>query len=480
MFKKRILSLALVLSLSFCSFLPAAADTSAATSTEQQTETEGTTEETTLFEKQQFKDAITFLAELNNTRIAQGITPLSVTEETLEGAQNRAKELEISYNTPYRPNTTHSSWITVYQESEFIKNWKALDNGYEFIGTEANTASEIYNSCKSKHSLILHRNDLSLMGIGSTDGTVYTYDDEKETTTEKNNPWAVHLLGKYTVKKMELAEPLKSTYPAGYTLDDLGILLKVTLVSPEKKQCVGYLPLLQSMTTGYSAKKTGTQTVVVTYKDTYSKGSYKPYKKTLTLKITTKKGAKPAKPATFLAEGTSYDKVTVTWSPADNANTYEIYRSKKKKSGYKKITTLNASDLTLSEEGLYTYIDEDVKNGTKYYYKLRGVNGSVNGSYTGVEDARPNIDAPTGLKVSKKTKTTITVKWTKVENATRYRVYYSTKKNGKFKRATKPSTKKNSYTIKKLKKKKTYYIKVLAYRDGRPSSYSETIQVKTK
>ena len=480
MLKKRILSLALVFSLSFCSFLPVAADTSADTSTVQQTETEGTTEETTLFDKQQFKDAMTFLTALNNTRIAQGITPLSVTEETLEGTQTRAKELEISYNTPYRPNAIHSSWITVYQESKFIRDWNDLDNGYEFIGTEADTASKIYDSCKARHSLILHRNDLSVMGIGSTDGSVYNYDEETETTTEKKNPWAVHLLGKYTVKKMELAEPLKDFYPAGYTLDDLGIVLKVTLVSPEKKQCVGYLPLLQSMTTGYSAKKTGTQTVVVTYKDTYSKGSYKPYKKTLTLKINTKKGAKPATPAAFQAEGTSYDKVTVTWSPADNANSYEIYRSKKKKSGYKKITTLKASNLTLSEEGLYTYIDEDVKNGTKYYYKLRGVNGSVNGSYTAIDEALPNIDAPTGLKISKKTKTTITVKWNKVDNATRYRVYYSTKKNGKFKRATKPSTTKRSYTIKKLKRKKTYYIKILAYLDGRPSSYSKTIQVKTK
>lgn len=486
MFKKRILSLALVLSLSFCSFLPAAADTSteATTSTEQQGENDTTGKTETLFEKQHFKDAMTFLAALNPKRIQQGFAPLLVNEELLTATQTRAEELEISYG-HIRPDKSHSSWETCYAEQGFITDFSKLENGYEFIGTEASNALSIYQSCRSKHSSVLYRNDLSLIGLGYTDGSVYIYNEEKDSSTEKKNPWVVHLLGRYTVSSLELASPLEDTYPTGYSLSDMNIILKATMLSPEGKKVVGYLPLVDSMAKGYVSSKAGKQTVTVVYSSPYYKNSdtkktYKAYEKTLTINITTKKGATPSKPETFQATGTSYNKVTVTWSPSENAQSYDIYRSKKKKSGYEKIVSLKASDLTLSEEGLYTYIDEDVKNGIKYYYKLRGVNGSVNGSYTSVDEALPNIKAPTGLKCSKKTKTTITVKWSKVDKATSYRVYYSTKKSGKYKRATKPSTKKCSYTIKKLKKKKTYYIKVLAYRDGRPSSYSKIIKVKTK
>ena len=55
--------------------------------------------------------------------------------------------------------------------------------------------------------------------------------------------------------------------------------------------------------------------------------------------------------------------------------------------------------------------------------------------------------------------------WKKQKNATGYEIYRSTKKKGKYKKiATIKKVSKASYTNKKLKKGKTYYYKVRAYK----------------
>lgn len=320
-------------------------------------------------------------------------------------------------------------------------------------------------------STTLKRNSVSIMGLGHTDGK--TVINNKECS----NPWTLLLLGKHTALDMEFVNLSEEAYPAGLSLTDMGLILKIRLRSPEGVEYDGYLPLLASMCTGFDSTKTGTQTVTVTYEDTFATPTEK---LSFTFDITTKKASKPSTPTTFKATGTSYNKVTVTWSPVEGASAYEIYRSTKKSSDYKKIATIKPRNITLSEDGLYTYIDKDRTSGVKYYYKMRATNGSAAGSYTSVDEAKPNIKAPTGLKVKSKGKKSITIKWSKVDKATSYRVYYSKKKNGTYKRATKPSTKKTTYTISKLKRKTTYYIKILAYRGDYPSSYSSILKVKTK
>ena len=65
---------------------------------------------------------------------------------------------------------------------------------------------------------------------------------------------------------------------------------------------------------------------------------------------------------------------------------------------------------------------------------------------------------------------------------TNYEIRYAT--NKKFKSAKKVTTKKTSYTLKKLKKGKTYYVKVRASKKvGKKyfrSAYSKTLKVKIK
>ena len=69
-----------------------------------------------------------------------------------------------------------------------------------------------------------------------------------------------------------------------------------------------------------------------------------------------------------------------------------------------------------------------------------------------------------------------TIKWAKVKEAAGYQVQYSTSK--KFKNSKTVSTKKTSVTLKKLKKK-TYYVKVKAYKlDGKKKVYGKWSKVK--
>lgn len=71
----------------------------------------------------------------------------------------------------------------------------------------------------------------------------------------------------------------------------------------------------------------------------------------------------------------------------------------------------------------------------------------------------PVLKKVTGLKASKKAKTSLTVKWGKQSNATKYQVRYRAK-GGSWKVKT---VKSNSVKLTKLKKNKQYQVKVRAY-----------------
>lgn len=77
---------------------------------------------------------------------------------------------------------------------------------------------------------------------------------------------------------------------------------------------------------------------------------------------------------------------------------------------------------------------------------------------------------PTLKSVKNKSPKTIEVKFKKVKDAAGYEIQYSTNKN--FKRAKKVTTNKPKVVIKKsLKKKKTYYVRVAAYRELEGKKY---------
>ena len=313
------------------------------------------------------------------------------------------------------------------------------------------------------------------MGLGHTSGSL-TINGKKD-----KNPWVLLLIGQYKPDALMIKdEETIKTVPKGLSIDDMGIVLKLRSISPEGYPCTGELPLLSEMCSGYDSKKTGTQKVTVKYTCSYKDSNLNSIKSTLTTSFMVNvKKATPKVPDIFNATGTSYNTVTIKWSPVEEATSYKIYRSTKKKSGYKAIKTLKPKDLTLSSDGTYVYKDTGRTSGKMYYYKIKSFAGSTGSEYSSWDEAKPNVDAPSSVKVKKKSSTSVKVTWKKVKHATSYRVYYATSKKGHYKRAG--ITKKTSFTIRGLKKsKKTYYIKVLSYRNKLPGKYSEIITKKMR
>lgn len=125
----------------------------------------------------------------------------------------------------------------------------------------------------------------------------------------------------------------------------------------------------------------------------------------------------------------------------------------------------------------YYIINEGPQQGVRYYYYVQAyksngqkidAGGNKYESYSSSLIGRPaSITLNNSLKkpsisVKSKKKGQITVSWKKVDGATRYYIYRSTKSKRGY--TLVGSTNKTSYISKKLKSKKKYYFKVKAYR----------------
>ena len=167
-----------------------------------------------------------------------------------------------------------------------------------------------------------------------------------------------------------------------------------------------------------------------------------------------------------------------------------------------KTITVNKSDLSYNaNQAVYMLLHADVAEGD--------CDESNNDSYAILYQAKTNMNTNTnsqtsssgtanaGKKQSTSSKTVkvkapskvkltsakngkgkkLTVKWKKVTGAKGYQLQYAM--NKKFKKKKSVQTKKTKYTIKKLKKKKTYYIRVRAYKmNGKKKVYGRWSTVK--
>ena len=177
------------------------------------------------------------------------------------------------------------------------------------------------------------------------------------------------------------------------------------------------------------------------------------------------------------AASASYSSVKLTWSKVTGAQGYKIYRYSSSTKKYGLIKTITRSDTV-------SYTNTGRTTGTTYYYKVSAVRGSAEGALSGKAGAAPKLSTPSSFKV-KAGKKSAAVSWKKVSGANGYVVYRSTKSKSGFKAVktiTKGSTVK--YTNKSLKKGKTYYYKVRAYRTVNKkkvySSYTKVLKVKAK
>ncbi len=157
---------------------------------------------------------------------------------------------------------------------------------------------------------------------------------------------------------------------------------------------------------------------------------------------------------------TSAGKAKLKWKKQAGVTGYQIFRATSETGKYTRVKTIkNASTLTAALPA---------NTGSKaYYYKVRGYKtiSGVNyyGEFSDVKSCAPKKPAGAAAKALSGKK--IKVSWKKVSAANGYEVYRATKANGKYKKvATVANKKKVSVTDTSLKKGKTYYYKVKAYR----------------
>ncbi len=173
------------------------------------------------------------------------------------------------------------------------------------------------------------------------------------------------------------------------------------------------------------------------------------------------------------AEGAKAGKIKVSWSKVTGANGYEIYRSTSKSGTYSLIGTSKST----------SYTDKTAKVNQTYYYKVKAANGyayctsPLSSNTRGIILKAPTV---TAKRVSKKY---VKLTWKKNTKATGYVIYRSTKKNSGYKKiATLTSKAKVSYTDKTVKKNKTYYYRIKAYRtlDKKTFYGVKSVRVKIK
>ena len=144
----------------------------------------------------------------------------------------------------------------------------------------------------------------------------------------------------------------------------------------------------------------------------------------------------------------------VKWKKVPNAYAYRLQRSIYKNKGYKTVATLRPADVT-------KYVDQKLKKGVKYYYRVvavNRVNGKVGTSKVSGTVAENTI-SPTSIRyVRSKNSKSMEIGWGKAPGAYAYRIKRSTKENGSYQKVADVKGSSNiTYVDKSIVPGKKYY-----------------------
>lgn len=161
----------------------------------------------------------------------------------------------------------------------------------------------------------------------------------------------------------------------------------------------------------------------------------------------------------------------ISWSGASDAQSYEVYYSTSPDSGFKRLKTVKKTFVNFTK----------AKCGVTYYFKVRTVNKvgktKVYSDDSAVISGRTVLTGSPVVTVKKVTYNSIALKWTKVKDAKKYEIWYSTTPDGSYQLLkTQGGT---SFTHKKLITGQTYYYKVYPIRDSFKGDASNVVSGKS-
>ena len=180
------------------------------------------------------------------------------------------------------------------------------------------------------------------------------------------------------------------------------------------------------------------------------------------------------KVASLQAYDVDDDEVNLKWSKVGGADGYQVYVYNDSTSKWKKLGTTAKT----------YYKAENLASAKAYKFRVRAYDKRTSGTeysaYTNIIVAT-EPDEVENIKVSAKTKNSLTFKWNAVKGATMYQFYVYDTVQGKY--IKKANTDKTTVKVTDLQKGRTYKFKVRAYYkvDSKKvyGEYSDVISAKT-
>ena len=167
------------------------------------------------------------------------------------------------------------------------------------------------------------------------------------------------------------------------------------------------------------------------------------------------------------AKATSSNKIKITWTKSSSASSYNIYRSTSEWGKYKLVGTVSA------DKSYYT--DSVPSMYKKYYYRVTKIDKSNNEHGLAIiKNAKTSITAPTSFAATAGSKS-VSLSWKRVPLCTGYKIYRSTTSSGNYSCIKKiANSDVTSYKNNSLKKGKTYYYKIVAYKESSSKTYTSS------
>lgn len=171
--------------------------------------------------------------------------------------------------------------------------------------------------------------------------------------------------------------------------------------------------------------------------------------------------------------------IRLKWKKVSGADGYDIYRrtpgGKWKRTG----RTKGSSAVTFTDKSVKS------KNGKTYFYTVEARKGKAGSGYDDSGRKTVRLYAPKLAKINSKSPGTLTVTWKRNRKADGYQLQYS--RSGNFKKSVSlelRSGNKEKKTIRKLKKKKVYYVRIRSWKKSGNrlyySGWSETGKARVK
>lgn len=156
---------------------------------------------------------------------------------------------------------------------------------------------------------------------------------------------------------------------------------------------------------------------------------------------------------------TNLNVAELSYSKVDNASGYYIYRGTNNKN-YKLHRKIYNKDTN-------KFVDNNLKFNNKYYYKVLPFYEKKGVNYLGYTISEKNVFTSipvtvSGFHITQANYNTNKLSWNKQNGITGYKIYYSTKQKGKYKKIA--NTKNNYFNHTGLKLNKRYYYKVVSYK----------------